>query len=314
MALTNLASLDHEFRNFLVARRVVHTLTYLQFSEHELVQQAATECLCNLIAHPDVAFGVINGGDRLKLQVALCECYDEQPRTASAAAGLLATLTQLHGEEVWVAGKPSTAPSSADGDSAGEIAGTGGDKDAGDEPQDVDGRVEVLECVEKLTELDCASVMVELAGTDDQGLQHRAVATMEAMANASGSVGEAACVSLVKAGAKRVLQQLQGSPVPPIATGARSLVRQLKKVKVDANDYSRFEEVGEEDGDGAASEQQQQMRRNIEMLAEKLTEEEQTKIMAGETPEEQARLLQEAIEAHPEWLDEAVTEDDAEDK
>ena len=91
-------------------------------------------------------------------------------------------------------------------------------------------------------------------------------------------------------------------------------MRQLKKVKVDANDYSRFEEVGEEDGDGAASEQQQQMRRNIEMLAEKLTEEEQTKIMAGETPEEQARLLQEAIEAHPEWLDEAVTEDDAEDK
>ena len=89
------------------------------------------------------------------------------------------------------------------------------------------------------------------------------------------------------------------------------MVRQLKSVKVDANDYSRSDEVGEE---GDASEEQQQMRRNIEMLAEKLTEEEQKKIMAGESPEEQARLLQEAIEAHPEWLDEAVTQEDASEK
>ena len=40
---------------------------------------------------------------------------------------------------------------------------------------------------------------------------------------------------------------------------------------------------------------------DIEMLAEKLTDVEKAKIMAGETPEEQARLLQEAIEEHPEW-------------
>ena len=46
----------------------------------------------------------------------------------------------------------------------------------------------------------------------------------------------------------------------------------------------------------------------IEMLAQKLTEEEQAKIMAGDTPEEQARLLQKAIEAHPEWLSEATTD------
>ena len=330
MALTNLASASHELREFMVARKAVGTLTYLQFSENEMVQRAATEALCNLVAHPEVARQIIRGGDRTRLWVALCETWEEQPATATAAAGALATLAQMHGAEVWVKGpRPAPEAAAAEGATAAEASEAAEAAAAAAPAVEVvsetaaggeEGHVEELDTVGRLTEIGAPAVLVELAETEDPGLQHRAVVAMQCMCEVAGAVGDAARRALVSAGAKKALAKLQDSRVAPVMQGARELVRVLKSVRGDANNYKRFEGLGDEEADEVEDRERDQLQHNIALLAEKLSEEEQAVIMAAATPEEQARLLQEAIAKHPELgmaaaaaADDGADDDEADD-
>jgi hypothetical protein len=45
MGLTNVASFSDETKARIAAEKGVRTLEYLQFSDHELVRRAATECM-----------------------------------------------------------------------------------------------------------------------------------------------------------------------------------------------------------------------------------------------------------------------------
>ena len=74
----------------------------------------------------------------------------------------------------------------------------------------------------------------------------------------------------------------------------------LRSVRGNLNNYKRFEGIGDEEADEVEEVERAQLKHNIELLADKLSAEEQAVIMAANSPEEQARLLQEAIAAHPE--------------
>ena len=55
LGLTNLASVDDATKNRITSEKGgVRALEYLQFSDHELVRRAATECMTNLLPHPKV--------------------------------------------------------------------------------------------------------------------------------------------------------------------------------------------------------------------------------------------------------------------
>jgi len=54
MALTNLASMSEEIRVRIVKEKGLRTIEYLMFSEHEMIQRAATEAMCNLMVTEEV--------------------------------------------------------------------------------------------------------------------------------------------------------------------------------------------------------------------------------------------------------------------
>ena len=53
MALTNLLSLQDDLILNKVCKHYIRDIEYCQFSSHELVRQAATECFCNMIYNDD---------------------------------------------------------------------------------------------------------------------------------------------------------------------------------------------------------------------------------------------------------------------
>mmetsp|Transcript_7134 Transcript_7134/g.13016 ORF Transcript_7134/g.13016 Transcript_7134/m.13016 type:complete len:268 (-) Transcript_7134:608-1411(-) len=100
LGLTNLASVDDATKNRITSEKGgVRTLEYLQFSDHELVRRAATECMTNLLPHPKV-IEHLRDPEKLKLWVGLSEDYETDLATARAAAGALAMAAGIEDEEL----------------------------------------------------------------------------------------------------------------------------------------------------------------------------------------------------------------------
>jgi hypothetical protein len=74
MALTNLLSLQDDLILNKVCKHYIRDIEYCQFSSHELVRQAATECFCNMIYNDDfIEYIINNDGDKLRLWLAFAQ-------------------------------------------------------------------------------------------------------------------------------------------------------------------------------------------------------------------------------------------------
>jgi hypothetical protein len=89
LSLTNLAGFSDETKNRVVAQKGIQILSYAMFSEHEMVRQAATEALCNMIPHPDM-MDHLKKGDNLRVWVAFALDYEANFNCARAAVGCMA--------------------------------------------------------------------------------------------------------------------------------------------------------------------------------------------------------------------------------
>lgn len=99
MGLTNVCSTGPETKRRVASEKGIRTLEYLQFSEHELVRRAATECMTNLL--PDMAMVQhLRDGEKMKLWVALASDHEADLPTSRAASGLLAMAAGIEDEEL----------------------------------------------------------------------------------------------------------------------------------------------------------------------------------------------------------------------
>ena len=74
MALTNILSLQDELILDKICKNHIRDIEYCQFSSHELVRQAATECFCNMIYHDNfIEYIINNDGDKLRLWLAFAQ-------------------------------------------------------------------------------------------------------------------------------------------------------------------------------------------------------------------------------------------------
>jgi len=89
MSITNLAGFDNETKNTVVARKGISILGYAMFSDHEMVRQAATEAMSNMIPHPEM-MEYLRKTENLRVWIAFSLDYDENFGCARAALGCLA--------------------------------------------------------------------------------------------------------------------------------------------------------------------------------------------------------------------------------
>jgi hypothetical protein len=89
LGLTNIASLGDETKARVASEKGIRTLEYLQFSEHELVRRAATECMTNLMPHQSM-IEHLRDPEKMKLWCAFAEDFEADVPTSRAAAGTLA--------------------------------------------------------------------------------------------------------------------------------------------------------------------------------------------------------------------------------
>ena len=89
MALTNLAGFDNETKNRVVAQQGISILSYAMFSDHEMVRQAATEAMCNMVPHPEF-MDYLTKDENIRVWVAFSMDYEANFGCARAAIGLLA--------------------------------------------------------------------------------------------------------------------------------------------------------------------------------------------------------------------------------
>lgn len=92
LAITNLASANDETKERIVAEKGISTLSYAMFSDHEMVQRAATEAMCNLVPHPAMMKHLADP-EHLRLWLAFASDVEENFECARAAAGCLAMST-----------------------------------------------------------------------------------------------------------------------------------------------------------------------------------------------------------------------------
>lgn len=90
MALTNMASVDDSIRQKLVDEGGVSMFENLQLSNHDMVQRAATEMICNMTFNESVFTTYSKSSNRLRLLMILADHEDEATRRA--ASGALAIL------------------------------------------------------------------------------------------------------------------------------------------------------------------------------------------------------------------------------
>lgn len=93
MALTNIASVGDDTKNKIVAERGLAAFKFAMFSEHEMVKQAATEAMVNMVGNPKF-MEQLREEEELRLWLALAADFEENYPCARAAAGLLAMATQ----------------------------------------------------------------------------------------------------------------------------------------------------------------------------------------------------------------------------
>lgn len=89
MAITNLAGFDNETKNGVVAQGGIHILGYAMFSDHEMVRQAATEAMCNMVPHPKF-MEYLSKEDNMRVWIAFSLDYESNFACARAAIGCLA--------------------------------------------------------------------------------------------------------------------------------------------------------------------------------------------------------------------------------
>lgn len=91
MALTNLASISDSVRQRIVSEKGVPKIEYYMFEDHDLIQRAAFECMCNLVMNESVAKSYEGENDKVKYMT--LKCGDEDEKVVRAASGALAILT-----------------------------------------------------------------------------------------------------------------------------------------------------------------------------------------------------------------------------
>ena len=89
LSLTNLAGFGDETKNRIIASSGIPVISYAMFSDHEMVRQAATEALCNMVPHPQM-MDYLRKEDNLKIWVTFASDYEENFGCARAAVGCLA--------------------------------------------------------------------------------------------------------------------------------------------------------------------------------------------------------------------------------
>ena len=75
LSLTNIVSCGEVETEKLVTEKGVRSVHYLMFSEHPMVQRAATEALCNISYHEDV-LAIMRRTDQVRLWLGMCEAYE----------------------------------------------------------------------------------------------------------------------------------------------------------------------------------------------------------------------------------------------
>jgi hypothetical protein len=93
LALTNIASSGEDAKNRIVSEKGIAPLHFAMFSDHEMVQRAATEAMCNLVPHKAMMDHLAQA-ENLKLWLAFASDYEQRYECARAAAGCLAMATQ----------------------------------------------------------------------------------------------------------------------------------------------------------------------------------------------------------------------------
>ena len=92
LALTNLAGVNDEVRSRLINLDGLSLCEGWQFAEHPMIRRAATELLCNLIAHPAVFVKYMDPSyNGIQIMTALSD--DDDFETQRAASGALAMLS-----------------------------------------------------------------------------------------------------------------------------------------------------------------------------------------------------------------------------
>jgi len=93
MALTNLASMSQEVLTRIVKEKGISEIEFMMFSEHHMIQRAATECMCNMMYSDDVVDVYANAptSERMKIFIGLSDVEDHETRRA--ASGCLAIMS-----------------------------------------------------------------------------------------------------------------------------------------------------------------------------------------------------------------------------
>uniref|UniRef100_G3UN51 Protein unc-45 homolog B n=1 Tax=Loxodonta africana TaxID=9785 RepID=G3UN51_LOXAF len=95
LSLTNLSARSDKLRQKIIKERALPDIENYMFENHDQLRQAATECMCNMVANKEVQERFLaDGNDRLKLVVLLCG--EDDDKVQNAAAGALAMLTAAH--------------------------------------------------------------------------------------------------------------------------------------------------------------------------------------------------------------------------
>ena len=92
LALTNLGAGGDDLQNKIVAEKGISSINFAVFNDHELVQQAAVECMSNLLPH-EAMLVYLSEHDNMRLWLALASDHEEHYETARAACGAIAMAT-----------------------------------------------------------------------------------------------------------------------------------------------------------------------------------------------------------------------------
>jgi hypothetical protein len=329
MALTNLASCSDEVRDNMVTKSAVRKLVYLMFSDHELVQRASTEAMCNLIQHPVAARQVMaqqNPG--VKLWVALSENWEEEMLTARAACGTLVSMAQMEGlvDEAY---EKELEEKMKNGAKVEDVEKEIEEKEGRDSEKDEAKWERFISGPKKLIEAGACGLFVDiLNNSGDNDMEHRAVVAMQCMCEArEEKVAQQCRQALLTAKALpaclKMGKRSKGKVSQGVMGALKAVITMLNEERISNKDNIDYSVVDEEaeveeaqsevvDTNFAETEEQAQMAKLLAKLGEKLSEAEQSAIVEAEAPEDKARLLQAAIAAHPEVEEELRAEAQAE--
>jgi protein unc-45 len=93
LAITNVGGSGDDARNRIVADKGLACFHFAMFSDHELIRKAATEAMCNMVAHQAMLDFLVEA-DHIRLFLAFASEYEANYECARAAAGGLAMATQ----------------------------------------------------------------------------------------------------------------------------------------------------------------------------------------------------------------------------